>query len=117
MKISTGEVKISVWLEEVIGFDEDYFIPRFEKELVKGELVEWSIMGTAFDCYLILLYDSITDFGKYIERDLAALQKVVNRNKKRLMPRSDHNERMIMNVTSQVGTLCDNWLKRVNERV
>ena len=90
MKVTTGLVKISVWLEDVISIDENYFIPRFEKELIKGEIVEWSMTGTAFDCYLILAYNTITALTEFIELDIAALQKVINRNKKRLMPRSDH---------------------------
>lgn len=111
MQIVAGDVKISVWFEDVIGIDEDYFIPRFEKVLVKGKLAEWSFMGTAFDCCLILSYSSLGDLTEYIDRDLKALAGVVNKNMRRLLSRTEHNERQIMNVTCQMGTIIDNWIQ------
>ena len=113
MRIATGEIKISVWLEDVIGLEQDYFLPRFEKVLVKGVVREFSFMGTAFDCYLILSYESVDDLLEYLKIDMGKLRTVILRNKKRLLPRSDINERMIMNATCVMGRICDNYVAAV----
>jgi hypothetical protein len=109
MNIHVGSVQINIQFNNIIGFDDEYFIPRFEKVLVKGEITEWTMMGTAFDCSLILQYDCVEDL-KFLQLDIQALQKVLNRNKKRLLPRSDENERKVMGATCVIGSICDNWV-------
>jgi hypothetical protein len=104
-----------VWFENIIGFDDDYFLPRFDKELVKGKVCEWQMFGLAFDSYVILEYESVDDMLLYLKQDLKAMQKVLNRNKKRLMVRSDGNERKLMNVVCGIGTLADNYISDVEK--
>jgi len=110
MKVHTGNLKLSVWFEDIIGMDMDYYIPRFENELVKGSIIEWCGSGSAFDCYLILEYDSVDDMLLFLKKDMKGIQKVMNRNKKGLLPRSDANERKVMNCTCVIGSLADRYI-------
>jgi hypothetical protein len=62
-----------------------------------------------------LEYESVDDMLLYLKQDLKAMQKVLNRNKKRLMVRSDGNERKLMNVVCGIGTLADNYISDVEK--
>lgn len=112
IKLNVGSVRVNVSIDNVIGLDDDYFIPRFRLEMTEDRIVEWAFLGTAFDCYMILEYDSVNDLQKNLETDLNAIGRVLKRNKKRLLPRSDENERKIMNVTCTIGGICDDWINR-----
>lgn len=115
MKLVCGNVKISVFFEDIIGLDDDYFLPRFEKALVKGNIKEWCFMGIAFDSYLVLEYDNHMDLINYLKKDMNALESVLKRNIKRVLPRSESNERKIINSTCVMGTLCDEWISKGKE--
>lgn len=113
--IETGNVKISVWFNDMIGFDDEYFIPKFEKAIsCSCSITEWNIMGLAFDSYIILEYDSIDEMLVNIKNDLKAIQTICNRNKKRFLKRNEKNERNMMRITCQMGTLIDDW---INDRI
>ena len=110
--IQTGNIKISVFFQNAIGIDMEYFVPRFKKKLAKGEIVEYTDFGLAFDCYLILEYDSLDDLIQYIHKDLKGIQSVMNRNKGHFLPKSDKNEKMLINTVCTIGQICDNWLSK-----
>lgn len=114
MEITCGNVKISVHFNDIIGMDDDYFVPRFQKALVKGNIREWCFMGTAFDNYLVLEYDDHMDLINYLKKDMNALERVLKRNIKKVLPRNENNERKIIN-SSVMGTLCDNWISKGKE--
>lgn len=115
MEITTGNIKISVWFNDIIAMDMDYFIDRFDKALVKGKVSEWQAFNIALGAYIILEYHSFDDAILYLKQDLKALQTVCNRNKKRMLPRSDKNERTIMNVTCTIGSLADRYIDDVHK--
>ena len=67
-------------------------------------------MGLVFDSYIVLEYDDLDDLLLYVKKDVEAIKKVCNRNIKRLLPRTEKNERNMMRVTCQMGTLIDDWI-------
>lgn len=113
--LTVGLIKVSVWFQNIIGFDDDYFIPRFEKALVKGRIGEWQMYGLAFDSMLVLEYYGVDEMLLYLKQDMKSMQKVLNRNKKRLLVRSDKNERRLMNVVCTIGSLADNYVQDVEK--
>jgi len=111
MELHIGFIKISISFFDIIGFDDDYFIPRFNKEMSKDRIVESSSLGTAFDSYIVLEYEDMNDLMN-LNADIEAIKRVLIRNKKRLIERSEKNERKVMNVQCTIGGICDDWINK-----
>lgn len=113
IQLNIGSIRVHVSLFNILTMDDDFFIPRFGKEIGNDErIVEWSFWGTAFDSYLILEYSNIQELNDEISSDMEAIKKVIMRNKRRVIPRSEENERKIMNITCTIGGLCDDWVSK-----